>query len=369
MTLAQDAISKTVRASDGAVLVYQYMPDGPCQVINTGTARVYLGTSTSVSDYDGVPAEAGATVVWSTPGVLYAVLDPAATATSTTLILTDRIESWQQSPITVGVEVAQQIAASQLAAQIGAAVPSANSIGGQVASQSNQLGIPPTFKGSRVASGNIGTGGVTSLTVPVDLSQYAGVTIGLGGIAAAQQVSFQWQDGAGGGISARNYLITNVPPPFGGGISVTLPVEGSTLVIKMPNGASTNPTFPSSYSVYASNRLHAEAVGGLSTGVDLSKTQTFTNGSAVPLGGITSPGGVHWARALVSGAGTGYFGYISGDSSGGAPTIYFDLNSTANTNVFGFVALPPGNVGLMFLPTITGTYVAELSLTAGGSPF
>lgn len=354
--IAQDEINGT--ATSTATMLTEYMPDGPAVVINLGTDRVRLGTGSQVSPTSGIPLEPGAFVTWSTPGQLWMVLDSAATSTSAAVMATSRLTSWEASPAAIGDQVAAYMVASGLAAQIGL----------QVAEQANTLGIPGTFHGSKLWSGTV-TPGATSFEVPVDLSGAAGITLNLNTVPTGQRVTFAWCDGPGGSVfSSRNYQLTG--GVLGAGqtlaINLTLPVESGTLRILLPAGAAAGlGGATTQLSIYGSNRLHAEAIGNLDAGAAFIKTQAFTANTEVFLGALTTPGGLHWGRVLTSGTGTGYFGYILATATGATGRVYFARNVTANSENYQLLAIPPGVVGLVFLPSVTGTYTVELDLTPG----
>jgi hypothetical protein len=351
-SIAQDAINGT--ATKSATLLTEYMPDGPAVVINFGTDRVWLGTSSAVSSSTGVPCEAEAFVVWTEPGQLWVVLDSAAASSSAAVQATTRLASWQASPAAIGDQVATFMTTSGLAAQIGV----------QVAEQANALGIPAVFQGSTLQR-SVAVGAVTSYEVPFDLSAYASITVSLSLVPTGQQIGFAWIDQAGGtvGVDTHYFQCTGTNGPANtSGISLTLPVESSTLRILLPGGTNTG-TFATRITTYASNRPIALTLGGLDNGVDLVKTQSFVNGTPVALGTVNTNGGLHWARMLTNSTGAGYFGYSLGSSTGGtSPNLYVWKNA-AGADTFQQIALPPGCVGLVFLPTVTGTYTAEMTIT------
>jgi len=102
-TIPADAIRATVTST--AKLVTEYMPAAPATVINTGTDRVWIGSGSEVSPSNGVPVEAGAYVVWNRAGVLYAVLDPAATSSSAEIYASTALSAWQPSPAAIAAEL------------------------------------------------------------------------------------------------------------------------------------------------------------------------------------------------------------------------------------------------------------------------
>lgn len=79
----------------------------PIMVINTSSAaRVWLGATSSVGPGSGVPLDPGTSYTWATTGTLWAILDPAATAPTASLIVTGSGTGWSPSPVAVAAATA-----------------------------------------------------------------------------------------------------------------------------------------------------------------------------------------------------------------------------------------------------------------------
>lgn len=371
MTLSTDALHVVLTRGDTPQMVTEYLPADPVLIINTGSDRVYLGSSSNLVPNTAVPCEAGASVTWRQPGQLWAQLDPAATSSTATVVLSECIASWEQSPVAVAIQVAQQIQASQLASLIGQAVPQAGAIGTQVAQQANSLGIPPTFAGALLLNqapmGTVGQPVITAYTVPQDLSQYAGLTVQISGLVSQQLLTFAWYDALGNQILKRSYQATaqgvmGAQGFFtGSNISLTMPVEGPKLAIFVTKGFGQY-LAPAKISLYASNRLHTASLAAADTAIDFTVNKAWTTTAPVYLGDICTPGGSHWGRFAVTTGGAGFFGYAFDDGAGNIKNNYV-YHASASGDFYLNFNLPPGDVGLYFLPALAATYTVEWSIT------
>ena len=92
-----------------ATLLTQY---GPVTIINISSDLIWVADSTSVGPGFGVPVEPGTSLKWESAGVVYAVLDTAATDTTAAVVLTNATDLWTPSPAAIGAEVALQLAQS-----------------------------------------------------------------------------------------------------------------------------------------------------------------------------------------------------------------------------------------------------------------
>lgn len=258
------------------------------------------------------------------------------------------------------------VTAVQITGDSSVAVSNPGDIGLSTAQQANALGIPPNFVGAIVANVGIPTG-ATSYTLSQDMSGYGAVSINLYQLGNPQLITFAWLDAPGGNvIKLRPYLATGNflagAVPVGASLQVTLPVEAPTLKIIFSQAASTSGIWGSRLTVYASNRLHAEAVGNTDISVDYIKTQTWSTTVPFYMGTLTTNGGTHWARTLTNGSGTAYFGYQTCDSSNNLSYVWLFKTATGQ-DAYQQLILPRGCVALYVLGAIAAAYTAQYTIT------
>lgn len=112
-----------------ALLLTEYAagPDAPLSVINISDVRIWVGTTSSVGPQAGTPIDPNTSLAWTTPGQLWAVVDPAATD-SAKVVLTSSTSAWTPSPASIGLQVAEAANAIPLT-WISASTPAATSGG------------------------------------------------------------------------------------------------------------------------------------------------------------------------------------------------------------------------------------------------
>lgn len=131
-----------------AVMLTEYAagPDAPLTIINTSSATVYVAELSSVSPSNGVPVSGGTSLPWTTPGQIWAVLDPAATAPAT-VVITGAVSAWQPSPYAIAAAVAAQL--------LEQGVPNVLRSAELFLGQSVSPGAPVSVDGSQYASATV----------------------------------------------------------------------------------------------------------------------------------------------------------------------------------------------------------------------
>lgn len=343
------ADGKTVVLQPGAspVMLTEYAFPG-CLVINTAAAGlVWLGTGSGVGPSGGVPLEPSTSAKWTQNGQLWAMLDPAATA-SVTIVLTDRVDGWEQDPTVIAEITAQQLLAS---------------------------GIPPVLVQANLTHSTnpnqpwdvlaAGAGGLT-----YDVSKYTSVIVQI--VVGANSGTYGYsvlasQDGMLGVVLST----MGMPSLIGGAhafVPFTLPTTGKTLTLSSPAGASVV--------VLGSNRATARLTGGqpdLPRDFSIPST-AMTNGVLVHLppadGGREAPQGPYLATvSVVTDNVSGYFGYYYCKPDGTIGQVY-PLGSgtavatpTATRQTYQSVPLPAAGIWWFFRPTLTGTGTAEVTVS------
>ncbi len=186
----------------------------PVQVINTSTTdTMWLASSSSVSPATGVPLQPSTALTWTTPGALYAVLDPAAPDSTATVIMTGAVDDWSPSPVAIGAAIATQLLAS---------------------------GVPVASRTDLLAGCIYGTlGGWTSPLLKVTSYQSLRIAAQLFGppndastppVPYTQSFFIVWQDGAGNTLAVDE--IETLPVAAFGGTGLNTPVQTYLLPVK-----------------------------------------------------------------------------------------------------------------------------------------
>lgn len=165
---------RTITVTHAPVMLTEY---APVTVINAATtARVWLAASSSVSPGSGVPLDAGTSYDWATAGQLWAVLDPAATDASVSLVITGSGGDWTPSPVTIGAAVAAELATQ---------------------------GVPSKLLTTLIGSYDVPNGGATPF---IDVSEYESLYITAEWTgAAANQLGYTFNTGTITSPSTETY--------------------------------------------------------------------------------------------------------------------------------------------------------------------
>jgi hypothetical protein len=294
---------------------------GGATVYNHDTQdAIWVGVTPDVSPGNGSKVGALGSVVWSQNGPIYAVVDTGVTTPVSVTLSTSTTNP--VDPVAVGSAVAAQLLAT---------------------------GVPSVLTGAPVPYNNTGS--------IINVSNYAAITVGVL-VMAPGKLTYQFtSDAAGFQITASRTLVVAVA----GYIYFNAPVNGPYFQISATGGLN-------NLSIYGTNRTLVERVLVLSPGASKGLTQTWlANGSSQDLGlQITTNGGPHQLRMVVTGSGKGYCTASIWDEISGSintvPIGHTGEGMPAPSGIAGVteliktVYLPPGIIKFGFISYLAASY-------------
>lgn len=361
-----------------ALLLTEY---APVTVINTSTSTVYVAGTSSVGPSNGVPVEAGTALPWKTSGQLWAVLDPAATDSSATVVLTGATDTWSPSPATIAAEVASSalataianaIAASTLAAETAAQIQASTLATDTAVSTAQQLlagGVPNVLTTTDLGTITVPASGA----VDIDVSGYASVTIAptdSPGISVGYSLTYALYAVGHAAIvdsgelsNASNGGSNNVPKPL------TVNVTGTILRLQ------TTDAYAHTVRLIGSNRAipapRPQAYGFSTTGKTWEASVTGTGNITLSPGDtLQNPQGPCFAIFYIASSSTTK-GQFKVQTRNAAALNTYEVSDTSETgwHVIGtnqtltkMIALPACDYDLIFTCTTAGGGTARLKV-------
>lgn len=300
-------------------------------IINThATAAVWIGATPNTGPGLGVRLGPKGSTSWTTDGApVYAAPDTGVTAPVVVTISSDMAPP--VNPVDVGVAVAAQLLTQ---------------------------GVPNVLTGDRLLFPGAGS--------PLDVSAYSSLTVTLSaeGIGSVYYDFGEDQVGIGGAVSYGGRRLTISSAGF---IRFTVPVTGPYFILN-----TTIPAGITQVQIYGSNRTVTEArVCDITPAATVNPSQAWTSGTAVDLNcPFTTNGGWHEIRLATTQSGStvskGFLQFPLWDSISNTLKDFSIVDTNEGhtspstspniTEVHTRLILPPGRLGVKFLPFTTGTY-------------
>lgn len=253
--LSSDALS--VVATNDAQMVTEYMPtNGSALVINLGTSRVYLGTSSSVSPNNGVPLDPGTALHWegrTNQQQLWVILAPGGTPSTVTV--STLAGDWTPSPGAIAAAAAAALLAQGVPSVLTGAPVAAANVGASAFDVSGYATVFVSFLA--------GTPQVVAVPPPAAIPEPCSMRVQMGNVArqnpsAPFPLTGQW-------LYDKTFSMNTSKPgtfvfaPIEGQLLMALPVRGPQMLITGIKATGTSsPTTASSVTVYGTNRAIAD---------------------------------------------------------------------------------------------------------------
>lgn len=345
--LAEDARVATLTPGESAELVTEYMPGRGETVINTGLTTVYLGTSSGVTERNGLPLFPGTSVPWTLPGELWAIADPGGQSNGRVMV-TSMVGGWNNPAAT-----AAAIAGLTLTVDGDVQLTGPIDVTGSTVNIGNTVDVSGSSVGVSGTVGVSGIGGVVNVDASGSTVDVSGSTVGVSGPVNTNTTI------VGGAVG----VVGTVPVSGTVGVSGTVPVSGTVGVAGTVTTA-------------LSGTANVAGTVGISTVASTVTVQgTVTTGYAgVALYDVIASGLAGGGQSAViscasySALSIRASGYTLGTANVTGALIVYYANA-AGTKVTGttLVGLPDGNASAMLRSEVKGPYFRVVNISAANS--